>query len=155
MRRPEHPQFPKKPAWSPTSTQPHFLEAVYLLCFLAFICFHQAIRTGANAFLLAEYTLCSIFIVLFSVVVFVLTAKVDGGWHWDVGALTTCSFAVGGFTSIFSGYIGMTVATYANARTTISAVKAGPQVCYQCLILCAFRCVSWCSTQPQLLSGLD
>jgi inorganic pyrophosphatase len=88
---------------------------------------YDAIRTGANAFLLAEYTLCSIFIVLFSVVVFVLTAKVDGGWHWDVGALTTCSFAVGGFTSIFSGYIGMTVATYANARTTISAVKAGPQ----------------------------
>lgn len=31
---------------------------------------------------------------------------------------TTCAFLIGGFNSIFAGYIGMKVAVYTNVRTT-------------------------------------
>jgi H(+)-translocating pyrophosphatase len=88
---------------------------------------YKAIREGANAFLVAEYTLCSIFIVVFSVLVLVLTAKTGSKFEWDVGALTAASFAVGGITSILSGYVGMQVATYSNARCTLSATQSGPK----------------------------
>jgi H+-translocating diphosphatase len=40
---------------------------------------------------------------------------------------TTIAFLLGAFTSVFSGYLGMKVATYANARTTLEAQKGiGP-----------------------------
>ena len=41
------------------------------------------------------------------------------------GTLTALSFAIGGLTSIFSGYIGMMVAVNSNALCTVSANKAG------------------------------
>ena len=41
------------------------------------------------------------------------------------GTLTALSFAIGGLTSIFSGYIGMMVAVNSNARCTVSANKIG------------------------------
>eukprot|EP00660_Eupelagonema_oceanica_P011287 gene11287-5232_t len=86
------------------------------------------VRDGANSFLKAEYILCFIFIVVFGVIVLILTShieKEEGGskWDWAVGALTMCSFAVGGTTSIVSGFIGMTVATFGNARCTIAAAE--------------------------------
>jgi len=94
---------------------------------------YELVRKGANAFLMAEYTLCFIFIAVFGLIVLVLTAYVntssvdyfnaraadgtkgfvghyDGqSFDWSVGALTAISFAVGGLTSILSGWIGMTV----------------------------------------------
>ncbi|KDO29615.1 V-type H(+)-translocating pyrophosphatase [Saprolegnia parasitica CBS 223.65] len=89
---------------------------------------YTAIQQGAKAFLLAEYTLCFGFIVVFGVVVLVLTSyvnKPDQAFDWTVGALTATAFAVGGLTSIVAGYIGMMVAVYSNARTTVSAMKEG------------------------------
>lgn len=89
---------------------------------------YVAIQNGAKAFLIAEYTLCLIFIVLFGLVVFVLTSfvnKDDRTWDFTFGALTATAFAVGGLTSIIAGYIGMMVAVYSNARTTVSAMKQG------------------------------
>jgi inorganic pyrophosphatase len=89
---------------------------------------YEAIRAGADSFLKAEYSVCAVFIVVFGVLVAVLTSyfKADGeetaSMHWDVGGLTALSFAVGGCTSILAGYIGMQVAVYSNARTTISAM---------------------------------
>ena len=44
---------------------------------------------------------------------------------WVTGLLTAVSFIVGGSTSIVSGYLGMWVAVYSNARTTVSAVPEG------------------------------
>lgn len=41
-------------------------------------------------------------------------------WLWKKGALTTVSFVVGALTSIFCGFLGMKVAVFSNARTTIS-----------------------------------
>jgi inorganic pyrophosphatase len=90
---------------------------------------YEKIRSGANAFLKAEYTICAIFIVLFGIVVFIATAFVpdeNGNTHadWKVGGLTCASFVTGAVTSIISGYIGMTVAVFSNARTTVSAMPA-------------------------------
>jgi len=88
---------------------------------------YNDIREGAQSFLKAEYTMCAYFIIVFSVIVCVLTAHVGKGkWDWTVGSLTAGSFVVGGFTSMFSGYLGMMVAVFSNARTTISAMADGP-----------------------------
>merc|ERR1711959_144852 len=88
------------------------------------------VRTGAESFLMAQYSLCLMFTVVFSIIVLILTSSVtdDKGAHkWDfgVGGLTATSFAVGAITSIISGYLGMTVAVYANARVTVEAVRPG------------------------------
>ncbi|TDH66987.1 hypothetical protein CCR75_001203 [Bremia lactucae] len=87
-----------------------------------------AIQEGARAFLLAEYTLCFAFIIVFGAVVLVLTSFVnkDGKqFDWLFGILNATAFAVGGLTSMAAGYLGMMVAVYSNARTTVSAMKEG------------------------------
>ncbi|GMF16810.1 unnamed protein product [Phytophthora fragariaefolia] len=87
-----------------------------------------AIQEGARAFLLAEYTLCFAFIIVFGAVVLVLTSFVnkDGKqFDWLFGTLNATAFAVGGLTSMAAGYMGMMVAVYSNARTTVSAMKEG------------------------------
>ena len=48
-----------------------------------------------------------------------------GRFPVQVGTLTALSFVVGALTSILAGYIGMMVAVYSNARTTVSAKKEG------------------------------
>eukprot|EP00992_Anisonema_acinus_P001109 TRINITY_DN10381_c1_g1_i11.p1 TRINITY_DN10381_c1_g1~~TRINITY_DN10381_c1_g1_i11.p1 ORF type:complete len:794 (+),score=241.15 TRINITY_DN10381_c1_g1_i11:61-2382(+) len=86
---------------------------------------YNAVRTGANAFLFAEYMLCCIFIVVFGLLILILTARTPEGWNMSIGLLSAISFGIGGITSLSSGYIGMTVATFANARTTTMAVLPG------------------------------
>lgn len=81
---------------------------------------HQAITSGAEAFLRAEYTYCVIFEAVFGVVIFVLISW--GQKSFFLGALTTIAFVLGAGTSILSGYIGMKVAVYANVRTTINCL---------------------------------
>ena len=88
---------------------------------------YEAIRTGANAFLFAEYKICAVFCVCFGAVVMGL---VSWGQTPTDGALTACAFFLGAITSIASGYIGMTVAVYSNVRTTINAQKKGYQQCF-------------------------
>ncbi len=39
------------------------------------------------------------------------------------GIFSTIAFIVGALTSVLSGYLGMVIATYANARTTVEARK--------------------------------
>jgi Na+/H+-translocating membrane pyrophosphatase len=83
---------------------------------------------------------------VFGIVVVVLTSRVGQKgdpneteiWNWKVGGLTLASFLVGATTSIISGYIGMMVAVYANARTTVCAVPDGP-VGWKGAFNCAFR----------------
>jgi Na+/H+-translocating membrane pyrophosphatase len=81
---------------------------------------HQAITSGAEAFLRAEYTYCVIFEAVFAVVIFFLISW--GQKSFFLGALTTVAFILGAGTSILSGYIGMKVAVYANVRTTINCL---------------------------------
>merc|ERR1712188_193848 len=85
---------------------------------------YNYIREGAKAFLYAEYKICAIFIVLFGLLVLILTAHPWSNGDWTSGALTCAAFVTGAVTSIISGYVGMWVAVYSNARTTVSALPA-------------------------------
>jgi inorganic pyrophosphatase len=88
---------------------------------------YEAISTGAEAFLYAEYSICAIFVVAFSIIIFTFIT-----WSQDasLGFLTTLSFVLGAATSILSGYIGMRVAVFSNVRTTINAQKEGFTHCF-------------------------
>lgn len=69
----------------------------------------------------------------FSIFIFLLLSSEDGfsleikedGRHPAIynGLFTTIAFLVGGFTSVACGWLGMKIATYANARTALEARK--------------------------------
>jgi len=82
---------------------------------------YDAIREGADSFLRAEYTICAYFLLAFGLVVLFLVSYTGGEFHIDEGGLTAVAFVAGGVTSIVSGLIGMKVAVFSNARTTIMA----------------------------------
>jgi len=82
---------------------------------------YEKIRNGATTFLIAEYTVCAVFIVVFGAIVLVLCSYGSNKWDFKVGGLTAAAFVVGSCTSIISGWIGMQVAVYANVRTTQAA----------------------------------
>jgi inorganic pyrophosphatase len=86
---------------------------------------YLAIQDGAKAFLAAEYFLCAIFVVVFGAIVFVLCSFTPAGFDMVIGGCTAISFVLGALTSIISGYVGMMVAVYSNARTTIAAEGEG------------------------------
>lgn len=79
------------------------------------------IKEGAKTFLAKEYTYLAIFCALFAVI---LVVAVDQPWNENEAKdniafpMTTMAFLVGAATSMLCGYIGMMVATDANARTT-------------------------------------
>ena len=83
---------------------------------------HGAIANGAMAFLRQEYKFLTIFMVVFAAIIMIL---IDDSHTPDTreGIYTALAFLFGGAISIASGYIGMTVATQGNARTTVSAKK--------------------------------
>ena len=85
---------------------------------------YEAIREGADSFLKAEYTICAYFILALGIVVLLLVSYTGGEFHIEEGGLTAVSFVAGGVTSIVSGLIGIKVAVFSNARTTVMA--AGP-----------------------------
>ncbi|MGB1599682.1 MAG: sodium/proton-translocating pyrophosphatase, partial [Promethearchaeia archaeon] len=104
---------------------------------------YEIVREGAKSFLWAEYQICFAFIAVFGTLILVLTSRVsnasgEGEWKWNIGAITATSFLVGGLTSILSGYIGMMVAVYSNARTAVSAKKQG-EAGWTSSFNCAFR----------------
>ena len=75
----------------------------------------SAIREGASAFLLSEYRVLIIFVVvLFFVLGFALH-------NW----LEACCFLVGAAFSVLAGFFGMKVATLANVRTANAARTSG------------------------------
>ena len=74
----------------------------------------SAIAEGANAFLMSEYKILAIFIV----VLFVLIAV-----FINIG--TAVCFIIGALFSIAAGFCGMKVATKANVRTANAAMESG------------------------------
>ena len=77
-----------------------------------------AVRRGANAYLKRQYTGVLIFFGIMFVILFILALN---------GFLTLFvpfAFITGGFFSALSGFIGMKIATAANARTANSAQKS-------------------------------
>jgi K(+)-stimulated pyrophosphate-energized sodium pump len=79
----------------------------------------HAIQAGARAFLRKEYRWIAVFVVIMTVMIFVF---LDYGRPW--GAI---AYLFGALLSGGAGFIGMTVATMANARTT-QAARTGPQL---------------------------
>ena len=74
----------------------------------------EEIQKGARAFLKKEYTWVSVFVVVMLVLIAIV-----------ITPLASISYVIGAFLSGLAGYVGMTVATMANARTT-EAAKDGP-----------------------------
>ena len=73
------------------------------------------IALGARAFLKQEYTYVAVFMVVMAALVAILVTP--------LGAIT---YVFGAGLSATAGYVGMTVATMANARTTAAAESGGP-----------------------------
>ncbi len=74
----------------------------------------EEIQKGARAFLKKEYQWVSVFVVVMSVLLAVV-----------ITPLAAVTYVLGATLSAGAGYVGMTVATMANARTT-EAAKRGP-----------------------------
>jgi K(+)-stimulated pyrophosphate-energized sodium pump len=76
-----------------------------------------AIREGAMAFLKREYTWVSVFVVAMAVLI---ASLLDWGRPW--GAI---AYVFGAVLSALAGFVGMRIATAANARTTEAARSGG------------------------------
>ncbi|GAQ85411.1 hypothetical protein KFL_002340010 [Klebsormidium nitens] len=99
----------------------------------------EAISKGAIAFLSTEYYYVGIFMVIFFVVIFLFLGSVDNfNTKWTacdtnpsgycaptvaIAFFSALAFALGAGTSLVCGFLGMKIATYANARTTLEARK--------------------------------
>ncbi|MDD3347224.1 sodium-translocating pyrophosphatase [Oscillibacter sp.] len=79
------------------------------------------IREGANAYLKHQYaTVCKVFAVVF--VILLLIAFATGGKM--LSRFTPFAFVTGGIYSMLAGFIGMKIATNANARTAQAASES-------------------------------
>ncbi|XP_073056305.1 pyrophosphate-energized vacuolar membrane proton pump-like isoform X1 [Primulina eburnea] len=99
----------------------------------------NAISEGITSFLFTEYQYVGVFMVAFAIVIFLFLGSVEGfstkhrPCTYDKEKLckpavvtaifSTVSFLLGAVTSVVSGFLGMKIATYANARTTLEARK--------------------------------
>lgn len=94
---------------------------------------YDAVRGGADSFLMAEYRICIIFVAIFGIIIVVLVAHVGtddananaSGFDWARGAYSGLAFVVGALCSIFTGYLSMKVAVFSNVRTAVSASAEG------------------------------
>jgi inorganic pyrophosphatase len=75
---------------------------------------------GAKEFLKVEYMICTVFCAFFAALIYVLTSW--GSGHQQ-GLLTAIAFIVGAATSMACGFLGMMIATYSNARTTLACAN--------------------------------
>ncbi|KAM0974365.1 hypothetical protein ACFX2C_017555 [Malus domestica] len=98
-----------------------------------------AISEGATSFLFTEYKYVGAFMVAFAILIFLFLGSVEGfstssrACTYDqtkickpalaTAIFSTVSFLLGAITSVVSGFLGMKIATYANARTTLEARK--------------------------------
>ncbi|CAN4088586.1 unnamed protein product [Withania somnifera] len=99
----------------------------------------NAISEGATSFLFTEYQYVGIFMIAFAILIFLFLGSVEGfstksqpcTYNREkmckpalaTAIFSTVSFLLGAVTSVISGFLGMKIATYANARTTLEARK--------------------------------
>ena len=74
------------------------------------------IREGSMTFLMREYKVLAVYTVVVFLVLYFTFETTQG-----TGLLAGLCFVLGAFLSLFSGFIGMKAATYANVRTTQAA----------------------------------
>jgi len=80
------------------------------------------IMRGAQTFLRDQYIICATFCALFGLLIFGLISW--GSTSLLQGGLTAGAFVCGAATSMGCGYLGMMIATFSNARTTLAAKDA-------------------------------
>lgn len=73
-----------------------------------------SIQQGARAFLKREYKILFVFVLFMFILI----------W-WTIGILTSISYLLGAASSALAGFIGMSIATKANARTAQAAYERG------------------------------
>lgn len=95
--------------------------------------------TGATSFLFTKYQYVGVFMIAFAILIFLFLGSVESfstkcrpctyNTHemckpaLVAAVFSTVSFLLGAITSVLSGFLGMKIATYANARTTLEARK--------------------------------
>lgn len=81
----------------------------------------RAVQQGAKAFLKREYMYIGSFVIVISALIALAPkfADVELGWR------TSVAFVCGAIASAIAGYIGMSIATRANSRTTQGALNGG------------------------------
>jgi K(+)-stimulated pyrophosphate-energized sodium pump len=83
-----------------------------------------AIQDGARAFLKREYLYVSVLVVAVAGLI-ALAPTLSGNPDLPLGWKTSVAFILGAVVSALAGYVGMSIATRANARTTQAAVDGG------------------------------
>jgi len=83
-----------------------------------------AIQEGARAFLKREYLYVSVLVVVVAGLI-ALAPTLSGNPDLPLGWRTSVAFILGAVVSALAGYIGMSIATRANARTTQAAADGG------------------------------
>jgi len=89
---------------------------------------YNSITEGAESFLWKEYQYISVFVVVFSILLFVCLGPPPSKGEesrWMQALFTVIAFVVGSITSVVAGYIGMKVGVYSNARVTVAAARGG------------------------------
>jgi H(+)-translocating pyrophosphatase len=84
----------------------------------------RMIENGADAFLIAEYSIMLIFIVFFGLLVFFLVDWVGTEDGKGIRCYATIAYVVGSLTSMICGFIGMKIAVKSNFRTTYMAITS-------------------------------
>jgi len=82
------------------------------------------IRHGAISFLFAEYKYLVIYLICFCFVIGIVVGTTADSQNYKFGLWTAAVFIIGATTSVTGGFIGMMIATYSNARTTIKAIDS-------------------------------
>lgn len=112
------------------------IAALLALAFVGFLCFDilrkpqgtekmikisKAVQEGAKTFLKREYSYIAIFVIVIAVFIAIapLFKDIQLGWQ------TSIAFISGSLMSALAGYIGMSIATRANSRTTQAAQQDG------------------------------
>jgi inorganic pyrophosphatase len=118
----------------------------------------KAISDGATTFLFAEYKYMAVFIVVFGFIMFLLLGSTSDN-YWGKAGFSLFSFIVGSVTSIASGWIGMRIAVFTNARTavqaTVGAADGNTESQFRSSFQTAFRgglTMGFCLTSVGLLS---
>ena len=80
----------------------------------------KSIQEGAMAFLMREYRVIAIFVVVLAVVLFAFLDNPETATQ-NEGLLTAVAFIYGAVSSVLAGFFGMRIATKANVRTANAA----------------------------------
>ncbi len=81
----------------------------------------SAVQAGAKAFLRREYMYVAAFVGVIAILIAAAPMFSSVALNWQ----TSVAFVAGGIASAIAGYIGMSIATRANSRTTQGAVDGG------------------------------